>query len=109
MTRGWLLWLAGLVAALVLAGGISFYASSSPDGLEWVAEELGFAETAADHALGDGPLADYQAAGVEDGRISGGLAGVAGTAVVLAVASGLVWAVRRPRTPAVAPRENGTP
>lgn len=109
MTRGWLLWLAGLVAALVLAGGISFYASASPDGLEWVAEEIGFAEAGGDHALGDGPLADYQLAGVEDERLAGGLAGVVGTAVVLVAASGLVWAVRRPRPHAGAPRETGTP
>ena len=29
-------------AALVLAAVVSFYASSSPDGLEKVAEEIGF-------------------------------------------------------------------
>ena len=34
--------LAGLLASLLLAGVASFYASSSPDGLEKVAEDIGF-------------------------------------------------------------------
>ncbi|MFM8869411.1 MAG: PDGLE domain-containing protein, partial [Candidatus Nanopelagicus sp.] len=37
----------------LLAGGVSFYASSSPDGLEKVAEDVGFIETAKDHTLSD--------------------------------------------------------
>ncbi len=96
--RGRLLWLAGLLVALACAGLLSFYASSAPDGLEWVAESLGFAEAAGEHPAAGSPLADYQVSGVDDPRVSGGLAGVAGTAVVLVAASGLAWALRR-RTP----------
>ncbi|QZY28360.1 PDGLE domain-containing protein [Nocardioides coralli] len=88
-------WIAGLVVALLLAGFVSYYASSNPDGLEHVAEQTGFLDTADEHAAGDGPLADYAVEGVDDGRLSGGLAGVLGTLVTLLVAGGLGYAVRR--------------
>lgn len=84
-----------LVAGLLLAGVASFYASSSPDGLERVSEDHGFSVTAEEHAAADGPFADYQAAGVDDARLSGGLAGVVGALVVLVLAGGVAYAVRR--------------
>lgn len=88
--------LAGLfVAALLLAGVVSFYASGSPDGLERVAENKGFSDTASEHAAADGPMADYQTSGVENERLSGGVAGVTGALVVLLLAGGLAYAVRR--------------
>ena len=87
--------LAGLAVALLLAGVVSFYASSHPDGLEYVAERTGFIDSAGEHPAGDGPFADYATKGVDDARLSGGLAGVAGTLVVLALAGGLALAVRR--------------
>ena len=48
---------AGLVLSLLLAGGASYYASSQPDGLEKVAGDIGFIETAKDHSLADSALA----------------------------------------------------
>lgn len=72
----------GLVVALLLASLVSFYASASPDGLERVAEGLGFAATAGEHASSGSPLADYGLAGIEDARLSGGLAGAIGVVVV---------------------------
>jgi cobalt/nickel transport protein len=87
--------LAGLVAALLLAGVVSYYASSHPDGLEHVAEQTGFLDTAEDSAVADGPMADYAVKGVDDGRLSGGLAGVVGTVVTLLLAGGIALAVRR--------------
>lgn len=87
--------LSGLLVALLLAGVASFYASSHPDGLEYVAEKTGFLDSADDHAAGDGPFADYATAGVDDARVSGGVAGVVGTLVVLVVAGGLGFAIRR--------------
>lgn len=82
-------YLGGAVLSLILAGFVSFYASSHPDGLEKVAEEIGFIETAKDHANADGALADYGVAGVENERASVGIAGVIGVAVTGAVATGL--------------------
>jgi cobalt/nickel transport protein len=85
----------GLVLSLVLAGGASYYASSQPDGLEKVAGDIGFLDSAKESAVEDGPLADYGVAGVDNERISGGLAGVIGVASTAAVSFGLFYALRR--------------
>lgn len=85
----------GLVVALLVGGVASFYASSQPDGLEYVAEKVGFLDSADDHAAADGPMADYAVKGVADPRLSGGLAGVIGILVTLAIAGGIAFAVRR--------------
>jgi hypothetical protein len=87
--------IAGLAAALLIAGVVSFYASSHPDGLEYVAERAGFIDSADEHAAADGPMADYATKGVDDERLSGGLAGVTGAVVTLLVTGGLVLVVRR--------------
>ena len=85
----------GLVVSLVLAGGVSYYASSQPDGLEKVAGDIGFLDSAKESAVEDGPLAGYGVAGVENERISGGLAGIIGVASTAAVSFGLFYALRR--------------
>ena len=85
----------GLVVSLVLAGGVSYYASSHPDGLEKVAGDIGFLDSAKESAVEEGPLAGYGVAGVENERISGGLAGVIGVASTAAVSFGLFYALRR--------------
>ena len=84
-----------LVVTLLVAGVASHYASSHPDGLEHVAEQTGFIDSAEDSATADSPLADYQTSGVDDARISGGLAGVIGVVVMLVLSTGLFWLVRR--------------
>ncbi|HSX67035.1 PDGLE domain-containing protein [Nocardioides sp.] len=88
-----------LVAALLVAGVLSYYASGSPDGLEYVAGETGFLGSAQEHASADGPLADYGVRGIDDSRLSGGLAGVIGVVVCLALGLALTWLVRRRSTP----------
>ncbi|MFF9914428.1 energy-coupling factor ABC transporter permease [Streptomyces sp. NPDC013457] len=90
-------WLGGVAAALLLAGVVSFYASASPDGLEKVAADKGFDKNVEEHAAADSPLADYGVKGIETARLSGGLAGVIGVGVTLAVGTGAFWAVRRRR------------
>ncbi|MFF2729901.1 energy-coupling factor ABC transporter permease [Streptomyces sp. NPDC058008] len=92
-------WATGLAAALVLAGFVSFYASANPDGLEKVAADKGIDEKVQEHGAADSPLADYGVKDVGDARLSGGLAGVIGVGVTVAVGSGVFWAVRRRRTP----------
>ena len=80
--------ISGFLISLVLAGVISFYASSSPDGLEKVAEDIGFIESAQEHSNADGVLADYGVKGVDNERASVGLAGVIGvigTAIIAGV------------------------
>lgn len=67
-----------LLVSIGLAGIVSFYASSSPDGLEKVAGDIGFIETAKDHTLDNSALADYGVAGIENERLSVGIAGILG-------------------------------
>jgi cobalt/nickel transport system permease protein/cobalt/nickel transport protein len=85
----------GLLVCLLVAGVASYYASSHPDGLEYVAEQTGFIDTAEESATADSPLADYSTRGVEDERLSGGLAGVVGVVVMLLLSGGLFWTLRR--------------
>ncbi|CAB4661403.1 unannotated protein [freshwater metagenome] len=87
--------LVGLALSLVIAGGISFYASSQPDGFEKSAGEIGFLDTAEDSPLAGSPLAEYGVAGVENERLSGGLAGVIGVASTAAISFGIFYALRR--------------
>jgi cobalt/nickel transport protein len=85
----------GFVASLFLAGVVSFYASSNPDGLEKVASDIGFIDTAKDHANSDGILADYGVKGVENSRISTGAAGVIGVVATGAISTGFFMLIRR--------------
>ncbi|MFE9218557.1 energy-coupling factor ABC transporter permease [Streptomyces lavendulae] len=91
------LWISGLVTALVLAGFVSYYASSSPDGLEKVAADQGIDAKAREHAAAGSPLADYSVKDVSDARLSGGLAGIIGVGGTVLVGTGIFWAVRRRR------------
>ena len=71
-------YLISLLVSIGLAGVASYYASSSPDGLEKVAGDIGFIETAKDHTLDNSALADYGVAGIENERLSVGIAGIVG-------------------------------
>jgi len=101
-----------LAIALLVAGGLSYFASPDPDGLDTVAlhgcelvetdagEQLDgtcIAQNAGDHALAGSPLADYA---VDGGEGTVGVAGVIGVVVTLGVAGGLFWLLRRRGTPA---------
>lgn len=87
--------LVGLLAAVLLAGVASYWASSHPDGLARVAEKTGFADSQRDSATADGPFARYETRGVDDDRLSRGIAGVAGVLLVGVLGTGLFWVVRR--------------
>lgn len=67
--------------ALVLAGVVSRFADSDPDGLTKVSEDQGFAHT---EQARDSLVGDY-----------GSITGVVGVLVVLALAGGVTYAVRR--------------
>ncbi|NDK92348.1 hypothetical protein GYA93_22710 [Gordonia desulfuricans] len=86
------------VVALLVAGIVSYLASSSPDGLDsatlqgcQTVETNGtehlvgncIAQHATDHAMASSPLADYSVHGI---GLSTGLAGIIGVLVVLAIA-----------------------
>lgn len=101
--------LGGLLVALVLAGVVSNFASSSPDGLDSTAtrgctlndegEITGgtcIAQSEEEHEVG-GPLADYGISGVENEFLSTATAGVLGVLLTFAIGGGLFWLVRRKR------------
>lgn len=103
---------AGLLLALVLAGVVSNFASSAPDGLDSTAlrgcttndagEITGgscMARSEREHEVG-GPLADYGISGIDNPYLSTGLAGVAGVLLTFAIGGGLFWLARRRRSPA---------
>jgi cobalt/nickel transport protein len=87
--------ISGFIASLFLAGVVSFYASSHPDGLEKVAGDIGFLETAKDHSNSEGVLADYGVKGVENARLSTGAAGVIGVIATGAISTGFFLLIRR--------------
>ncbi|MCK9932323.1 PDGLE domain-containing protein [Frankia sp. Mgl5] len=89
---------AGLFVAFVLAGFVSGYASSHPDGLEKVAEEKGFLGQADDHAFANWPLADYAVSGIGNERLAGGVAGVIGVSIAFVVGGLLVFGAVRLRS-----------
>jgi cobalt/nickel transport protein len=96
--RTWLFLLIGLGLTIALAAFVSPFASSSPDGLERVAQDRGFAERMEGqpkwlHA----PMPDYAAPGVKHSGLSTALAGVAGVLLVFAVALAIGWALRSRR------------
>jgi hypothetical protein len=83
-----------LALAIGLATAASPFASSSPDGLERVAEDKAFA--AAAEAPPESPIPDYAFPGVADERLATGLAGFAGTLIVFAAGYGVARVARRP-------------
>jgi hypothetical protein len=85
---------AGLAVALLLAFLVSPEASSKPDGLNKVAIDQGFADQEQNHSLQDGPLAGYGVKGVDDERMSTGLAGIIGVATTFALGLGFFALVR---------------
>ncbi|MFC4117451.1 energy-coupling factor ABC transporter permease [Nonomuraea zeae] len=82
--------LGGVGVTVVLAGIVSFFASSSPDGLEAVAENKGFIDQATDHLFGGWALADYG----DVGGIPVGVAGIIGVGLVLLITGALAFAAR---------------
>jgi cobalt/nickel transport system permease protein len=76
--------LVALGATLLLAGAVSSVASASPDGLEYVTEELGLMTEAEDSVVADSPLGDYGIPWIDDSWLSTGVAGVVGVGLTLA-------------------------
>jgi hypothetical protein len=88
-------WIAGLGIAILVVIILAPLASGDPDGLEWVAGEHGFLDTAQDAMYSIIP--DYAFPGVEDPALSTILAGVVGVIIVFLSMIGLGWLLRRRR------------
>jgi hypothetical protein len=84
-------WLISLLVCLAVAC-LSPLASSSPDGLERVAEDKGFISLA-----GVAPfqiIADYVFPGIENETLATILAGITGTLILFGVAYSLAWLLK---------------
>ena len=95
-------WIVGYFVALAVAM-LSPLASGEPDGLERVAEDKGFLDTARDAPYS--AMADYILPGVENEALATILAGVVGVTIAYLLVAGLahlayrVASSRRPRSP----------
>ncbi len=90
----------GLAVAVGLGTAVSPYASSSPDGLEKVAEKKSFIDDGKLHSIQeDAPIPDYAFPGIDNPRMATGVAGFVGVLLVFALGYGLAYAVRRRESP----------
>ena len=79
--RTWIF--AGLFTALLVAGVVSYWASAAPDGLEKTTAAAGIMPPENASPALPAPLQDYKVAGISNEFLSNGLAGLAGTLLVL--------------------------
>ncbi|GIF50637.1 cobalt/nickel transport protein [Asanoa ferruginea] len=104
---GWFL-AGGLLVAALLAGVVSSFASSSPDGLDAAARKgctfdandhitggTCMAQQEQDHQLKDSPLAGYGIRGIDNPYLSTGVSGILGVLVTFGIGGGVFWLVRR--------------
>ncbi len=83
-------WLISLIVCLAVAS-FAPLASSSPDGLERVAEDKGFIEQGQDAPFQI--IADYVFPGMENEALATILAGLIGTLILFGVVYGLSWLI----------------
>lgn len=81
----------GLLIAVILAI-FSFLASSSPDGLERVAEDKNFVERAT--SIIKSPIPDYVFPGINNEKLAGSLAGITGVLIIFTLGIGLAKLLR---------------
>ncbi len=89
-----------LAVLAILAAGLSFLASSFPDGLEYVYFEMGIGSAPIPESTVASPMADYLVPGVENeaiGTIGAGIIGAITTGVLLWALSALLTRKRKPQ------------
>jgi hypothetical protein len=85
-----------LAVAVGLATAVSPYASTSPDGLNKVAEKKGFIDDGKLHSVQeDSPIPGYAFPGIDNEKVAKGVAGFVGTLGVFAIGFGLAYVIRR--------------
>ncbi len=89
----------GAIAAILITGVVlSQFSSDEPDGLEYVAEQQGFDESAEDSSLPATPLAGYG----DSSTLGTAIAAIVGIAATAGLGFGILWFIRKkPDDPAV--------
>ena len=87
-------WQIGLIACLAVAC-LSPLASSSPDGLERVAENKGFIDLGQEAPFQ--VIADYVFPGIENEAVATILAGLIGSLILFGVVYGVAWLLKSRR------------
>jgi cobalt/nickel transport protein len=94
-----LIWI-GLGVSLLLALFLSPFASSSPDGLEKVAETKGFLEKAEGWKFWKyAPFSDYAISWIKNEKVSTALSGLIGTLAIFFIAMGIGKLIKRSTAP----------
>ncbi len=83
--------------SIILAFFLSPFASSSPDGLERVAEDKGFIHKAEEKVVLNSPIPDYSIPAVKNEILSTSLSGLIGTIITLSVSFGIGYIVIKRR------------
>jgi len=89
--------LTGILIALVLGIFLSPFVSSWPDGLERVAQDLGFIERGEIRPIMSSPIPDYVWPGVKNEKIATSLAGFVGTLLVFVMGYGVAFIMKKLR------------
>lgn len=84
------------IIAIILAFLLSPLASGNPDGLEKVAELLGFIDLGEEAVWNGSPMPDYTIFG--DSTVSGMLAGLVGTIVMFGLGFGLAALLKKSKS-----------
>lgn len=84
-----------LLVSILLAALLAPFASSLPDGLEWVSQKLGFEHKAVDQPIVPSPFPDYQIPGISNGAFSTALAGSLGVLICFLLSFSLHLFIRR--------------
>ena len=79
----------GLLLVAILAIALSPFASPWPDGLEKVAEDLGFIQKAEVEPVINSPIPDYAWPNLKSEKLATSVAGISGALVVFALGYGL--------------------
>jgi len=84
----------GLIVSIFLAAVISLFASSSPDGLERIAEDKGFLEKGEIEPVFSSPIPDYVWPGLKNEKLATSFAGITGTLIVFGLGYGIAALIK---------------
>jgi cobalt/nickel transport system permease protein len=87
-------WLIPVVSIFLIAGVLSLFASTWPDGLDSVAEKYGFKDKEAKVVQIPTPLADYKVKGLDNEKLGTSIAGLVGSGIAFSIAFGLAHVVK---------------